>query len=190
MGRHVAESVARRLGRTILELGGNNAIVVTEDADLALATPAILFGAVGTAGQRCTTTRRIIAHKSIASDLTQRLKRAYEQVTIGDPLDEGVLMGPLVNEQAVTDMFAALERVKAEGGEIVTGGHRLPDKGACFAEPTIVKMPHQTPLVCEETFAPILYVLEYETLDDAIALHNGVPQGLSSALFSYMMILV
>ena len=184
MGRHVSEAVARRLGHTILELGGNNAIIVAEDADLALATRAILFGAVGTAGQRCTTTRRIIAHKSIAADLTQRLKRAYEQVTIGDPLAEGVLMGPLVNEQAVSDMAAALEHVRAEGGEVVTGGRPIPDKGACFVEPTIVRMPRQTPIVCEETFAPILYVMEYDTLDEAVALHNAVPQGLSSALFT------
>jgi len=184
MGRHVAERVARRLGHTILELGGNNAIVVTEDADLALATRAIVFGAVGTAGQRCTSTRRIIAHKSIAADLLGRLKRAYAQVTIGNPLDEGVLVGPLVNEQAVDDMLAALERVRAEGGEVVAGGQRLPDHGPCFAQPTIVRMPRQSAIVCEETFAPILYVLEYETLDEAIALHNGVPQGLSSAMFT------
>jgi aldehyde dehydrogenase (NAD+) len=184
MGRHVAEMVARRLGRTILELGGNNAIIVTEDADLALATRAILFAAVGTAGQRCTSTRRIIMHKSIAGELTERLKRAYGQVTIGNPLDDGILMGPLVEEQAVADMFAALERVKAEGGEIVTGGNRLPDKGACFVEPTIVKMPQQTPMVCEETFAPILYLMEYDSLDEAIAIHNGVPQGLSSGMFT------
>jgi aldehyde dehydrogenase (NAD+) len=184
VGRHVAETVARRLGRTILELGGNNAIVVTEDADLALASRAILFAAVGTAGQRCTSTRRIIMHKSIAGELTERLKRAYAQVTIGNPLDDGILMGPLVEEQAVTDMFAALEKVKEEGGEIVTGGNRLPDKGACFVEPTIVKMPRQSAIVCEETFAPILYLMEYDTLDEAIAIHNGVPQGLSSAMFT------
>ncbi len=184
MGRHVAQTVAHRLGRTILELGGNNAIVVTEDADLALATRAILFAAVGTAGQRCTSTRRIIMHRSIAGDLTERLKRAYGQVTIGNPLDDGILMGPLVNEQAVDDMFAALEKVKAEGGQIVTGGERLPDKGQCFVQPTIVKMPKQTPMVCEETFAPILYLMEYETLDEAIAIHNGVPQGLSSGMFT------
>jgi len=184
VGRHVAETVARRLGRTILELGGNNAIVVTEDADLTLATRAILFAAVGTAGQRCTSTRRIIVHKSIAGELTERLKRAYAQVTIGNPLDDGILMGPLVEEQAVTDMFAALEKIKAEGGEIVTGGNRLPDKGPCFVEPTIAKMPRQTAIVCEETFAPILYLMEYDTLDEAIAIHNGVPQGLSSAMFT------
>ena len=184
MGRHVSETVARRLGRTILELGGNNAIIVTEDADLALATRAILFGAVGTAGQRCTTTRRIIAHHSIAADLTARLQRAYEQVTIGDPLADGVLMGPLINAPAVDDMFAALAQVRAEGGKIITGGQRLPEMGACFAQPTIVRMPRQSQIVCQETFAPILYLLEYETLDDAIALHNGVPQGLSSAMFT------
>ena len=184
MGRRVAERVAGRLGRTILELGGNNAIVVAEDADLALATRAILFAAVGTAGQRCTTTRRIIVQRAIAAELTERLKRAYAQVTIGNPLDDGILMGPLVNEQAVADMAAALERALAEGGQIVSGGGPLREKGACFVEPTIVKMPRQTPLVCEETFAPILYLMEYETLDDAIALHNGVPQGLSSAMFT------
>jgi aldehyde dehydrogenase (NAD+) len=184
MGRHVAETVARRLGRTILELGGNNAIVVTEDADLKLATRAILFAAVGTAGQRCTTTRRIIAQRSIAGDLAERLKAAYSQVTIGDPLEDGILMGPLVDEQAVEDMFAALEAVREQGGEIITGGRRLPEKGGCFVEPTIVKMPRQSEIVCEETFAPILYLMEYDDLDQAIALHNGVPQGLSSAIFT------
>src|SRR5690606_11679343 len=138
-----------------------------------------LFAAVGTAGQRCTTTRRIIVQRSVAGDLLDRLKAAYHQVTIGNPLDEGILMGPLVNEQAVDDMFSALEQVRAQGGEIVTGGNRLPDKGACFVEPTIVKMPQQSAIVCEETFAPILYVLEYDTLDEAIEIHNGVPQGLS-----------
>ncbi len=184
MGRHVAETVARRLGRTILELGGNNGIVVAEDADLNLAVRAIVFGAVGTAGQRCTSTRRIVMHKSIAADLTQRLVRAYKQVTIGNPLDDGVLMGPLVNEKAVEDMFAALETIKQQGGEILTGGRRLPENGTCFVEPTIVKMKKQAPIVCEETFAPILYLMEYEDLDEAIATHNDVPQGLSSAIFT------
>jgi len=184
MGRHVAEAVARRLGRSLLELGGNNGIIVTEDADLQLATRAILFGAVGTAGQRCTSTRRIIMHKSIARALTDRLVKAYGQVTIGNPLEEGVLMGPLVNEAAVEAMFAALEKIKQQGGEILTGGRRLPEKGRCFVEPTIVKMKQQTPIVCEETFAPILYLMEYEDLDEAIAIHNAVPQGLSSAIFT------
>ena len=184
MGRHVAETVARRLGHTLLELGGNNGIIVTEDADLNLATRAILFGAVGTAGQRCTSTRRIIMHKSIAKDLTGRLIKAYQQVTIGNPLDDGVLMGPLVNEGAVKDMFAALDKIKEQGGEVITGGHRLLEKGPCFVEPIIVKMKKQMSIVCEETFAPILYLMEYETLEEAIAIHNGVPQGLSSAMFT------
>ena len=188
MGRHVSEAIARRFGRSILELGGNNAIIVTPHANLDLATRAILFGAVGTAGQRCTSTRRIIAHRSVAAALSDRLVRAYQQVRIGDPLDAGTLMGPLVNQGGVDDMMAALERVRAEGGVILTGGNRLPDKGALFVEPTIVKMPAQTPIVQEETFAPILYILEYDTLAEAIALHNGVPQGLSSSIFSTNML--
>jgi L-aminoadipate-semialdehyde dehydrogenase len=183
-GRRVAEAVARRLGRTILELGGNNGVIVREDADLNLATRAILFGSVGTAGQRCTTTRRIIMHKSISKELTERLVKAYRQVTIGNPLEDGILMGPLVNERAVEDMMAALEAIKRQGGEILTGGHRLPERGACFVEPTIVMMKQQAPIVCEETFAPILYLMEYETFDEAIAMHNAVPQGLSSAIFT------
>jgi aldehyde dehydrogenase (NAD+) len=183
-GRHVAEAVARRLGRSILELGGNNGIIVTEEADLKLATRAIVFGSVGTAGQRCTSTRRIIMHKSIAKDLTARLLKAYKQVPIGNPLEEGVLMGPLVNERAVENMLAALETVKAQGGEVLTGGRRLPQLGACYVEPTIVKVKRQLPIVCDETFAPILYLMEYEKLDEAIEMHNAVPQGLSSAIFT------
>jgi len=184
VGRHVAETVARRFGRTILELGGNNGIIVAPDADLDLATRAILFGAVGTAGQRCTTTRRLIMHKSIAAELTERLVRAYRQVRIGDPLEPGVLMGPLVDGKAVEDMFDALEKAKAQGGEIIYGGRMLPELGPNFVEPTLVKMPAQTEIVKQETFAPILYLLEYETLDEAIAIHNDVPQGLSSAIFT------
>ncbi len=184
VGRHVAETVAGRLGRTILELGGNNGIIVTEDADLELATRAILFGAVGTAGQRCTTTRRIIMQRRIAKELTGRLVKAYEQVPIGNPMEEGILMGPLVNEKAVDDMLAALEAIREQGGEILTGGRRVEGLGPCFVQPTIVKMKRQMPIVCEETFAPILYLMEYETLEEAIAMHNGVPQGLSSAIFT------
>jgi aldehyde dehydrogenase (NAD+) len=184
VGRHIAEAAARRLGRTILELGGNNGIIVAEDASLDLAVRAILFGAVGTAGQRCTTTRRIVVHKDIADELTDRLVKAYQQVKIGDPLEDGTLMGPLVNQRAVGDMMAALRIARSQGGEILTGGKELTEKGPCFVEPTIVKMPEQTPLVCEETFAPILYLMEYETLDEAISIHNGVPQGLSSAIFT------
>jgi aldehyde dehydrogenase (NAD+) len=184
MGRRVSEAVARRFGRTILELGGNNAIIVAEDADMDMAVRTILFGAVGTAGQRCTTTRRIIMHKSIASELTERIVKAYEQVTIGNPLQDGILMGPLVTKGAVEDMMAALETAQEQGGEIIYGGKRLPDHGEQFVEPTIVKMPSQTEIVHIETFAPILYLLEYEDIEEAIHLHNEVPQGLSSAIFT------
>jgi aldehyde dehydrogenase (NAD+) len=184
MGRRVSECVARHFGRTILELGGNNAIIVAEDADLDMAMRAILFGAVGTAGQRCTTTRRIIMHKSIASKLEERIVKAYKQVRIGNPLEDGILMGPLVTKAAVKDMMAALEKAKEQGGKIICGGHRLPQLGEQFVEPTIVKMSAQTEIVHQETFAPILYFLEYEDIEEAIRLHNEVPQGLSSAIFT------
>ena len=184
IGMHISETVARRFGHTILELGGNNGIIVAEDADLALATRAILFGAVGTAGQRCTSTRRIIMHKDIAKDLENRLVKAYQQVKIGDPMDPSVLMGPLVVNTSVEEMMDAMSQAKSEGGEVLIGGNMLPAKGPNFVEPTIIKMPAQTDIVKKETFAPILYLLEYQTLDEAIALHNGVPQGLSSAIFT------
>jgi aldehyde dehydrogenase (NAD+) len=184
VGRRVAAAVASRLGRTILELGGNNGIIVTEDANLDLAMRAIVFGAVGTAGQRCTSTRRIIAHSSIVDELTDRLVRAYKTVPIGDPMQSGVLMGPLVSARSVEAMIAAVERAKADGGTVLTGGGVLPAKGPHFVEPTIIRMPQQSPLVCEETFAPILYIMSYDNLDEAIAIHNDVPQGLSSAIFT------
>ncbi|MDE2853582.1 MAG: aldehyde dehydrogenase family protein [Chloroflexota bacterium] len=184
VGKHVARTVAGRLGRAILELGGNNGIIVSADADLDLATRAIVFGAVGTAGQRCTTTRRLVVQRSIVDDLSERLARAYKTVRIGDPMEEGVLMGPLVNGRAVEAMMAAIERAKAEGGDVLSGGGRLPAIGENFVEPAIIRMPGQSPLVCEETFAPILYIMAYETLEEAIALHNAVPQGLSSAIFT------
>ncbi len=184
MGRRVSEAVARRFGRTILELGGNNAIIVAGDADLEMAVRTILFGAVGTAGQRCTSTRRIIMHKSVAKELTDRIIKAYEQVKIGNPMEEGTLMGPLVTKAAVEDMMAALEIAKEQGGEVIYGGQRLEDLGQQFVEPTIVKMPSQTEIVHNETFAPILYLLEYEDIEEAIRLHNEVPQGLSSAIFT------
>ena len=184
VGKHVAQRVAARLGRSILELGGNNGIIVSADADLDLATRAIVFGAVGTAGQRCTTTRRLIAQRPIVDELCDRLARAYNSVPIGDPMSDGVLMGPLVNEAAVTTMMAAIKRAEAEGGQVLTGGGRLPALGANFVEPTIIRMPRQTALVCDETFAPILYIMDYEKLDEAIAMHNAVPQGLSSAIFT------
>ena len=187
VGQHVAQSVAGRFGRSILELGGNNAIVVAEDARLDLALRAILFGAVGTAGQRCTTTRRLIVHRSIADELVEKLAAAYASVSIGDPLTAGVLMGPLVSAQAVEDMFDAIDQARAHGGDVVCGGRRRPDIGPWFVEPTIIRMPAQTDIVCRETFAPILYVLEYSEFPDAILLHNAVPQGLSSAIFTESM---
>jgi aldehyde dehydrogenase (NAD+) len=187
VGRRVSEAVAHRFGRTILELGGNNAIIVAEDADLELATRAILFGAVGTAGQRCTSTRRILMQQQIGAELSSRLVRAYAQVKIGDPMQPGTLMGPLVTSDAVEEMFEALEQIRADGGEVLYGGKMRPDLGPNFVEPTIVKMPAQTEIVKQETFAPILYLLEYAGLDEAIALHNGVPQGLSSAIFTNSM---
>ncbi|MFB0564218.1 MAG: aldehyde dehydrogenase family protein [Candidatus Aminicenantaceae bacterium] len=184
MGKRVSEAVVRHFGRSILELGGNNAIIVAEDADLEMAVRTIIFGAVGTAGQRCTTTRRIIIHKSIAPELTERIINSYKQVPIGDPMDEGILMGPLVNKAAVEDMMAALDKAKEQGGKLLYGGKRLPDKGERFVEPTVVKMPAQTEIVHLETFAPILYLLEYEDIEEAIQIHNEVPQGLSSAIFT------
>ncbi|MFQ5409666.1 MAG: aldehyde dehydrogenase family protein, partial [Anaerolineales bacterium] len=184
VGRYVAETVARRLGKTVLELGGNNGIIIAADANLDLAVRAVLFGAVGTAGQRCTSTRRIIIHKSIADEFARRLAAAYAQVPIGDPMADGVLMGPLVSDKAIQGHEAALAMAVEQGGEVLYGGNRLPEKGPNYVEPTIVRMPSQTPLVCDETFAPILYLLEYDDLDEAIAIHNGVPQGLSSAIFT------
>jgi aldehyde dehydrogenase (NAD+) len=184
VGKRVAQQVAGRLGRAILELGGNNGIIVGEDANLNLAVRAIVFGAVGTAGQRCTSTRRVIAHQGIIDELCSQLVSAYRSVPIGDPMQQGVLMGPLVNEGAVKAFLDAVEQAIADGGSLITGGRRLPDRGPHFVEPTIIRMPHQSPLVCEETFAPILYVMGYETIEEAIALHNGVPQGLSSAIFT------
>jgi len=184
IGIHVSEAVARRFGRTILELGGNNGIIVTPHADLDMATRAILFGAVGTAGQRCTSTRRIIMQKSIGPTLTQRLAEAYRQVRIGDPLEAETLMGPLVVNSSVEEMMEAVQQALADGGELVAGGHMRPDLGPNFVEPTIIKMPAQTEIVKKETFAPILYLLEYETVEEAIRIHNDVPQGLSSAMFT------
>jgi aldehyde dehydrogenase (NAD+) len=184
VGVHVSEAVARRFGKTILELGGNNAIIVTQHADLDMATRAILFGAVGTAGQRCTSTRRIIMHKSISNDLTQRLANAYKQVRIGDPLEADTLMGPLVVNTSVEEMMDAVNKAKADGGEVLAGGDMLSDLGPNFVQPTIIKMPAQTEIVKTETFAPILYLLEYEIIEEAVHIHNDVPQGLSSAIFT------
>ena len=185
MGRHVGQAVASRMGRSLLELGGNNALIVLDDANLDLAVRAIVFGAVGTAGQRCTTTRRVLAQKGIAPELTRRLLLAYQQVRIGNPLIDGTLCGPLVSERAVEQYLAAVGRVQQEGGEILCGGTLAPNQPSkLYVQPTIVKAHADMPLVREETFAPILYLLTVENLDEAIALQNAVPQGLSSSLFT------
>ncbi len=183
MGRAIGKVVADRLGRSLLELGGNNGIIVTESADLDLALRAVLFAAYGTAGQRCTTARRLILHESIAEDFTERLLRATKSITVGDPAEEDILMGPLINQGAVDDMMSALETVEQQGGEILCGGNTI-DRPGFFVEPTLVKATKDMPILREETFAPILYVLEYDELDEAIEIHNAVPQGLSSSMFT------
>lgn len=183
VGRHVAEVVARRVGRTLLELGGNNAIIVDESADLDLAVPAIVFGAVGTAGQRCTTTRRLIVHRKVHAALVQRLVHAYQQVRIGDPLRKNVLMGPLIDARAVEHFTQAVRKVQECGGEILCGGRVRKGRGF-FVEPTIIAARNDWEIVQRETFAPILYVMNYKTLDEAIAMNNAVPQGLSSSIFT------
>lgn len=183
VGRKVAQAVGARLGRTLLELSGNNAVIVDETADLDLAIGAILFGAVGTAGQRCTSTRRLFVQESRYGELVSRLVSAYQQVQIGDPLKPGVLMGPLIDQAAVQSYREAIEEIRKEGGEILCGGQVLPGPGY-FVEPTIVLAQNRWPVVQRETFVPILYLMTYKTLDDAIAMQNDVPQGLSSALFT------
>jgi len=183
VGRKVGERVAARMGKSLLELGGNNAIIVDEFANLDIAVPAIVFGAVGTAGQRCTSTRRVLVHKSRFDDLKQRLVRAYGQVRIGDPLDPKTLMGPLIDESSVKRFEDALAAVKQAGGEILCGGKRL-DRPGNFVEPVIAIANNDWQIVQEETFAPILYLISYDDLDAAIAMQNGVVQGLSSAIFT------
>ncbi|HET6403904.1 MAG TPA: aldehyde dehydrogenase family protein [Candidatus Thermoplasmatota archaeon] len=185
IGGRLAQNVSQRYGRLILELGGNNAIIVTPSADLEMATRAIVFGAAGTAGQRCTTTRRVIVHESVAEKLTEKLVRAYRSLTIGHPLEAKTLVGPLVTERAVTEMMEAIEAAKKQGGKVLVGGKRRDDLGQNYVEPTILEMPSQTDIVKQETFAPILYVMRYRgALDEAIAIQNGVPQGLSSSIFT------
>jgi aldehyde dehydrogenase (NAD+) len=187
MGRRVAEVVARRLGRSLLELGGNNAIIVAPSADLNLALRAVLFGAVGTAGQRCTTTRRLIVHESIYTKMMGMLESAYHQVRIGNPLEAATLMGPLIDADAVESYTRAIEAVKQQGGRVLYGGKRLSGAvypGGFYVTPCIVEAENSWSIVQHETFAPILYVMRYEKVDEAIALQNGVPQGLSSAIFT------
>jgi aldehyde dehydrogenase (NAD+) len=183
VGRQVAHTVGERLGRTLLELSGNNAVIVDETADLNLATRAILFGAVGTAGQRCTTTRRLFVHETRCDELVSRLVSASREVRVGDPFKPEVLMGPLIDQVAVQRFRETLEEIQKEGGEILCGGRVLPGPGY-FVEPTIVRAENRWPVVQRETFAPILYLMTYRTIAEAIAMQNDVPQGLSSALFT------
>ncbi|MBM3920886.1 MAG: aldehyde dehydrogenase family protein [Sphingomonadales bacterium] len=187
MGKRVAEVVGARLGKTLLELGGNNAIIVSEKANQDLALRAVLFGAVGTAGQRCTTTRRVIIHSSIYISFVDKLKKAYAQVTIGSPLLETNLMGPLIDEQAVNAYTRAINQLESEGGKILYGGKVLNGNGfesGCYVQPTLAEAQNHYHIVQEETFAPILYVMSYDTLEQAITMQNDVKQGLSSAIFT------
>ncbi len=187
MGRRIGQAVAKRLGRTILELGGNNAVIVSEDADIKMAVRAVLFGAVGTAGQRCTSTRRIILHESLKEEFLERLINGYNQIRIGNPMDENTLMGPLVDDSAVQDMMNAVSNIKKEGGDIVYGGGKYKLKGyekGSYVEPTIVLADKDLPMMKEETFAPILYITTFKTIDEAIEIQNGVDQGLSSSIFT------
>lgn len=183
VGRHIGVRVAERLGKSLLELGGNNAIIVDDTANMDLVVPAIVFGAVGTAGQRCTTTRRVLVHRARAAELERRLVAAYAQVRIGDPLDADTLMGPLIDAGAVTRYLAAIAAAKAEGGQLLCGGKVLQRPGN-FVEPAIVRASSDMPVVRTETFAPILYLVVYDTLDEAVALQNDVSYGLSSAVFT------
>ncbi|MEE8411102.1 MAG: aldehyde dehydrogenase family protein [Acidobacteriota bacterium] len=187
MGRRIAEVVGKRLGRSLLELGGNNAVIVMDDADQELALRACTFGAVGTAGQRCTSTRRLILQKGIAREFTERLVKAYGKVRIGDPLDPSTLMGPLIDDAARDDMLNALKKVHEQGGEVLCGGNKI-DRPGFFVEPTVVRARKGMEIVREETFAPLVYILEVDTLDEAVAVHNDVPQGLSSSIFTTSMI--
>jgi aldehyde dehydrogenase (NAD+) len=187
MGQEVAKVVAARLGRSLLELGGNNGMILTPTADLELATRAIVFAAAGTAGQRCTTLRRLIVHQSRKDDLVQRLAKIFERLKVGDPREPGVLVGPLIDEQAWHNMRRALEEAKAQRGRIITGGQRVTEgvpAGGVYVRPTLVEIRPDAPILQEETFAPILYVVGYDALNDAIEIHNNVPQGLSSAIFT------
>jgi aldehyde dehydrogenase (NAD+) len=187
MGAHVGQRVAQRLGRSLLELGGNNAVIVTASADLDLAVRAIVFGAVGTAGQRCTSTRRVIVHESIEAKLQERLLQAYKSVPIGNPLEPSTLMGPLIDCAAVESMSAAIKRLKAEGGSVIYGGEALNgDKypGGCYVTPCLAKARADLGIVKQETFAPLLYLISYREFSQAIETHNAVPQGLSSGIFT------
>jgi aldehyde dehydrogenase (NAD+) len=183
VGRQIGVKVAERLGKSLLELGGNNAIIVDDTANLDLAVPGIVFGAVGTAGQRCTSTRRVLVHRSRAAELERRLMAAYGQVRIGDPLEAGTLMGPLIDKGAVTRYLSAIAAAQAEGGQLLCGG-RVVSRPGNFVEPAIIRASAGMAVVGIETFAPILYIIAYDTLDEAVAIQNSVPYGLSSAVFT------
>lgn len=191
VGRRVAKIVGERLGRTLLELGGNNAIIITPDADQEMALRATVFGAVGTAGQRCTSTRRLIIHESIYESFKERLIQAYQQIQVGCPLDPNTLVGPMISKASVADFQFAQEAVKKAGGQVIYGGQVLTGEGfesGCYVMPAIAEAENHYPIVQEETFAPILYLIKYTHLDEAMQLHNGVPQGLSSSMFSTNML--
>ena len=183
MGKRIGGIVGKRLGKTILELGGNNGIIIDDSADLNLAISSVLFGAVGTAGQRCTSTRRVFIPEKNFDEISAKLVETYSQVTIGNPLDESTLMGPLVNESAVNEYLDAIKRVCDEGGEVLYGGKVLEGKGN-FVQPTLIKAKNSYDTVKEETFAPILYLIPFGDLEDALNEHNDVPQGLSSSIFT------
>ncbi len=187
MGKAVGPRVADRFGRSLLELGGNNAAVVSPTADLDLTTRGVVFSAAGTAGQRCTTMRRVIAHSSVIDELTDRLVSAYDRLPVGNPMEEGTLVGPLISRAAYEGMEHAIERAGNEGGKLVAGGGRELEEAApnaFYAKPSIVRIDQQTDVVAQETFAPLLYVLPYDDFEEAIALNNAVPQGLSSSVFT------
>ncbi|WP_069129957.1 L-piperidine-6-carboxylate dehydrogenase [Rhodohalobacter halophilus] len=187
MGKQVGKTVAARLGKTILELGGNNAIIISKEADLEMAIRAIVFGAVGTAGQRCTSTRRLIIHEDVYDELKDRLVNIYKSINIGDPLDSDTLVGPLIDQDAVDAMQNALKKVEAEGGSVVCGGDVLENLEGHYVKPAICEVENHYEIVQHETFAPILYLIKYSELDEAIELHNGVVQGLSSSMFTLNM---
>lgn len=187
VGIRVAQKVGERLGRSILELGGNNAIIISENANLDLAIRAVTFGAVGTAGQRCTTTRRLIIHEKVYEEVKKKLTKIYSQLSIGNPLDAANHVGPLIDKGAVNDFLGAIEKAKQQGGKILIGGNVKQGKGygtGCYVEPCIAEVKENLPIVRHETFAPLLYLMKYKTLEEAMHLHNDVPQGLSSAIFT------
>jgi aldehyde dehydrogenase (NAD+) len=186
MGKKVAQIVAARLGKSILELGGNNAVIITENADINAAIPSVVFGAVGTCGQRCTTTRRLIVHQSVYTEVLEKLKKIYSTLSIGNPLLESTLVGPMIDEHAVQNFLSAIEKAKTEGAKIITGGTRVKNApGSLYVQPAIIEAAPNMNIIKEETFAPILYILKYEGgVENAIQIQNDVPQGLSSAIFT------